>query len=187
MIYKVLQTLTCNLNEYLKRCFSLTEDIAFLSPVKEVNNAFPSNRISVSMVCIEREFGGGISFWQQQVSHTQSRKTAPIWQINVYVLFSAIFHEKQYEESLQVLSRVLSFIQKNNLISSQDSSMVSFAIEPVNLSFHEQSNLWGILGGVYQPSILCKVRTLAVDEQEIMDLSAVVGKPETQTKNKNEE
>ncbi len=178
MIYKTLTLLTRHLNEYLKLCFKLTEDIAFLCPLKETGNSFPSNRISVSMVGIERESGGGISFNRQQVSQNQSRKTAPSWQINVYVLFSSVFQEKQYEESLQVLSGVLSFIQKNNLFTIQGTA-VPFAVEPVNLSFHEQSNLWGILGGSYYPSLLCKIRVLSVDEQEILDLSTIIGKPET--------
>jgi hypothetical protein len=56
---------------------------------------------------------------------------------------------------------------------------IPFAIEPVNLSFHELSNLWGIFGGIYYPSVLCRIRTLTVDEQEITDLSGIImGKEE---------
>jgi hypothetical protein len=70
------------------------------------------------------------------------------------------------------------FIQRKNSYNEQDSE-IPFAIEPVNLSFHELSNLWGILGGVYYPSILCKIRALTIDEQEIIDLSGIIfGKEE---------
>ncbi|MDR3062330.1 MAG: DUF4255 domain-containing protein [Dysgonamonadaceae bacterium] len=178
MIYKILSLLNHLLNDYLRLSFRLTENIAFLCPLKESGNVFPANRISISLVGIERETGGGIHFNNQNIRGNLSRKTAPSWQLNLYVLFSAVFLEKQYEDSLQVLSGVLSFIQKNNTFSVPDSG-TPFALEPVNLSFHEQSNLWGICGGNYYPSLLCKLRVLTIDEQEILDLSTIISKPET--------
>ena len=41
-----------------------------------------------------------------------------------------------------------------------------------NINIHELSNLWGILGGKYQPSILYKVRMInfvsdAIDHREV--------------------
>jgi hypothetical protein len=63
------------------------------------------------------------------------------------------------------------------MLTIQESG-ITFSIEPINLSFHEQSNLWSICGGTYYPSIICKLRMLTVDEQEIPDLSAVIGNEE---------
>lgn len=53
------------------------------------------------------------------------------------------------------------------------------SIEPVNLSFQEQSNLWSIHGGTYYPSILCKIRLLTMDEQEVTDLSTIIASSDT--------
>lgn len=184
MLYKVLVHFTQLLNNHLKLCFKLTEDIAFLCPVKDSGSVLPANRIGVSFVNMERETGSGIHFKHQSTENNYSRKTPPSWQLNIYVLISAIFSEKQYAESLQLFSGTISFLQKNNLLEIQDTASV-FTIEPVNLSFHEQSNLWGILGGNYYPSILCKIRVLMVDEQEIIDLSAIIGQPETNSKLKS--
>lgn len=182
MISKTLLLLTNHLNSYLKLYFRLNEDIAYLCSLKESgNNILPANRVSISLVNVEREWGGGIAFSRQDVSSKFSSQTAPSWQINVFILFSAIFQDKQYEESLQIFSGVLTFIQKNNRYSIPDTGEV-FAIEPVNLSFQEQSNLWSICGGNYYPSILCKIRVLNVDEQEIQDLSVKISQPESNTK-----
>jgi len=181
MLYKTLSILTRSLNDYLKLVFKLTEDLAFLCPLKEAGNAFPGNRISISLINTERESAGGIRFNYQHTGDSRARKTAPAWQLNIYVLLSAVFPEKQYEESLQVFSGVLSFLQKNSLFTIQESG-VSFAVEPVNVSFHELSNIWGVCGGNYYPSILCKIRVLSIDENEILDIIPTVTTPETTTK-----
>jgi len=170
MIYKALQLVTEQLNGYLKLSFKLRDDIAFLSPIKDNDKVYPSNRVSVTLIGLERETSGGISFQRTAVSDTSTKRTAPAWQMNVNILISVIFQDKQYEDSLQMLSGVVSFIQKNNMITSQDQA-TSFAIDPVNLSIQELANLWGICGDSYFPSIACRLRVLTVDEGEILDLS----------------
>lgn len=184
MIYKALQIVTEQLNGYLKLSFKLREDIAFLSPIKDADKVYPSNRVSITLVGLERETSGGISFQRTVISDNAVKRTAPPWQMNVNILISVIFQDRQYEESLQILSAVLSFIQKNNMITSQDQS-VSFAIDPVNLSIHELSNLWGICGDSYFPSMVCRLRVLTVDENEILDLSGIMKSRELTTGVKN--
>lgn len=177
MTYKVIASFNQQLNNYLKSSFRLTEDIAFASPPKDTANTFPSNRVSVSVINFEREYGGGTGYGNQRISGNQSRKTSPAWQMNLYVLIAAVFLEKQYKESLQIMSGVLAFVQKSNLLSVQGVPG-NFSIEPVNMSLHELSNLWGICGGTYYPSLVCKIRLITVDEQEITDLSSIIRQPD---------
>lgn len=184
MIYKALQLVTEQLNGYLKLSFKLREDIAFLSPIKDVDKVYPSNRVSVTLIGLERETSGGISFQRTAISGSAVKRTAPAWQMNVNILISVIFQDKQYEESLQMLSAVVSFIQKNNMILSQDQA-TSFAIDPVNLSIQELANLWGICGDSYFPSIACRLRVLTVDEQEILDMSSLMKTSDIKTGNKD--
>lgn len=172
-----LSFLTQTLNNYLKLSFKLTEDIAFLYPVKDFGNTLSVNKICISLVNVERETGGGIRFKYKTPDNDYSHKMAPPWQLNMYVLIAAIFSEKQYTESLHFFSGILSFVQKNSLLSVPDSG-TPVSIEPVNLSFQELSNLWSICGGNYHPSILCKIRVLSVDEQEISEVSPVIGNTE---------
>lgn len=174
MISQILISLTQQLNDYLKLHFKLKEDIAFLAPPKDSTNTFPSNRISLYIINIEKENVGGLNFNRQSVSDNSSRKTVSSWQLNVYLLISAIFLEKQYKESLQIMSGVLSFFQRNNSIPVQGGND-SVPIEIVNLSFQELSNIWSVFGGNYYPSILCKIRTMAINENEILEMSVNIG------------
>lgn len=180
MIHKTLSSLVAHLNDYLRLCFRLKEDIAFLSPVKDTDNSLPTNRISISIMGIERETAGGISFNRRAIDTGSVSKTAPPWYVNINVLIAAVFQDKQYDESIRVLSAILSFIQKNTTIPFKDSDR--FTLEMINLSVHDLSNLWGILGVNYLPSILCKARVLVIDEQEIMDLSTTIGRQQVNSK-----
>ena len=177
MIFEALQLLSGQLNDYLKIRFRLTEDIVFISPIKDTAKAFP-NRVALTLVGVERETAGGLSFQRRSLSNSTSVQSTPSWQINLNVLISAIFQEKQYEESLRLFSAVVAFIQKNNMVRSANEGIV-FSLEVMNLTMHELSNLWSISGENYYPSLVCKIRVLEVDAGEIMDLSYIISKPET--------
>ena len=179
MIFEALQLLSVQLNDYLKIRFRLTEDIVFLSPIKDTAKAFP-NRVAVTLVGLERETAAGVSFQRKSISDHNSAQSAPSWQINLNVLLSVIFQEKQYEESLRLFSAVVAFIQKNNRVRSASEGL-EFSLEVVNMSMHELSNLWSISGENYYPSVVCRIRVLEVDAGEIMDLSHIITKPENET------
>lgn len=179
MIFKAIQLLSGQLNDYLKLQFRLTEDIVFISPIKDSAKNFP-NRVGITVVGLERETAGGISFQRKVISETASAQSAPSWQVSLNVLISVIFQEKQYEESLRLFSAVVAFIQKNNMVRSSNEGL-SFSLEVMNLSMHELSNLWSICGENYYPSVVCKIRLLEVDAGEIIDLSHLITKPEQNT------
>lgn len=170
MLYQTLINISSLLNDYLKLRFKLTHDIVFLASTKESDGTIPINRVGVSVINIERETVAGISFKRQQIDNQKFGISAPDWQINVYLLFSVVFEHKQYGDSLQILSGVLSFIQKNKQLNQQNYG-TTYSLEPVNLSFSELSNIWSINGGTYHPSIVCKLRILTIDEQEITSVS----------------
>lgn len=179
MIFEALQLLSGQLNDYLKIRFRLTEDIVFISPIKDTAKAFP-NRVAVTLVGLERETAGGVNFQRRTISDSTSAQSVPSWQISLNVLISVIFQEKQYEESLRLFSAVVAFIQKNNMVRAGNEGL-AFSLEVVNMSIHELSNLWSISGENYYPSVVCKIRLLEVDAGEIMDLSHIISKPESNT------
>lgn len=177
MIYPPLYILSEKLSEHLQLALNLKDDLVRLGPPPG-QNASPPNKLSISLVSIERESAGGIKFSGQAVSGDQFRKTAPTWQLNVYVMIAALFSEKQYADGLQILSQALSFIQNNNTITL-DGTSTTFSIEPVNMSISELSNIWSISGGTYFPSIICKIRGLNISSNEIKKLSVPIMKKDT--------
>jgi hypothetical protein len=173
MLAKVLITLAMQIDDYLKRTFRLNEEIVSLQPPASASQSSPSNRLHLFFVNMERETAGGISFNRQATSggHFQSLMSA--WQLNVYVMLAVAFSEKQYSEGLQLLSGATAFLQVNNQFTLPETDTPIY-VEPVNLSFSELSNLWGIYGNQYYPSLLCKLRNIIIDANEIKQIGTVV-------------
>lgn len=177
MIFATLIALGASLSNYLRLSFKLSGDIVSLYPLAATGQSAPTNKVHLSLVNLERETAAGVRFNHQSVAGNQYKQTAPQWRLNVYVMIAAVFSEKRYEESLQLLSGVLFFLQANNSFSVPKTNTV-LSIEPVNLSFHELSNLWGICGGTYYPSVLCKIRVLNIDNDEIKNIIGRVSQAE---------
>ncbi|MDR0566864.1 MAG: DUF4255 domain-containing protein [Prevotellaceae bacterium] len=176
MIAKTLHTLSAQLDDYLKRTFRLTEGVVSLHPVSSDKST--DNKVHLFLVNLERETAGGVSHSRRTVSGNQYRQELPVWQLNLYVMIAAAFGEKQYGEGLQLLSGAAAFLQANNSFALHDAS-AGVAVEPVNLTFSELSNLWSILGGQYHPSLLCKLRNIAVDAGEVKRVGAIISENET--------
>lgn len=180
MISKTLSAISSFSSDYLRRMFSLDKDIVCLQPLVNLSQSLPDNKIHLLLVNIERETSRGIQFNKKTISDSHTQKKAPSWTLNLYILFAAVFSEKQYEESLQLLSGLFIFLQSNNIFTIPQTN-VTLNIEPVNLSFNELSNLWSINGSNYFPSVLCKVRLLDIDSDEIKQLQRVISQKEVNT------
>ncbi|GAB6122665.1 Pvc16 family protein [Dysgonomonas termitidis] len=180
MIARTLSALSFFSSDYLRRTFNVDEDIVCLQPLFNLSRSSPDNKIHLSLVNVERETAGGIQFNKTSISGSYAQKGAPSWMLNLYIMFAAVFSEKQYEESLQLLSALFAFLQTNSKFTIPQSN-ITFNMEPVNLSFNELSNLWSINGSNYFPSVLCKVRVLDIDSEEIKQLQRVVSQKEVNT------
>lgn len=158
MINSAISTFSSLLSDYLKKDFNFDEDIVSVLPLVNQQNAMASNKVHLFLTNIERETGAGIKFGQQKTGDNY-KSGSPSWQLNLYLMIAAVFSEKQYEESLRIISAVALFLQSNNSFKLPNSD-IQISVEPVNISFSELSNLWSINGNNYYPSILCKLRTL---------------------------
>jgi hypothetical protein len=173
MLSKALTALATQMDNYLKRAFRLNEEIVSLQPPTSASQSSPGNRLHLFLANIERETAGGITFNRQTISGEHFQSAMPAWQLNVYVMLAAVFSEKQYSEGLQLLSVAAAFLQTNNQFTLPATDTQVY-VEPVNLSFSELSNLWGIYGNQYYPSLLCKLRNVIIDANEIKQIGTVV-------------
>lgn len=178
MIDLTISAFSLLLSDYLKKVFKLNEDIVILTPLINQEKSIVSNKIHVFLTNIERETGSGIKFGQQK-SGNYYKAGGPSWQLNLYMMIAAVFNEKQYEESLVLMSAVTMFLQSNNTFLIPNTN-ASIHVEPVNLSFSELSNLWSICGNMYYPSLLCKLRTLNIDAEEIKHFGKVIRKKDVE-------
>lgn len=183
MISLTVSTFSVLLSDYLKKVFKLNEDIVSIMPLANQQNAISSNKVHLFLTNIERETGAGIKFGHQK-SGDYYKSGGASWHLNLYLMIAAVFNEKQYEESLSIISAVAFFLQSNNSFKLLNSD-IQVSIEPVNLSLNELSNLWSINGNNYYPSILCKVRTLNIDSDEIKHFGQVVRQKDVGVDKKN--
>lgn len=182
MINLAISTFSSLLSDYLKRVFELNEDIVNIMSLANQQNATPSNKVYLFLTNIERETGSGIKFSQQK-SGDYYKSGGPSWQLNLYLMIAVVFNEKQYEESLSIISAVALFLQFNNSFKLSKSDL-QVSIEPVNLTLSELSNLWSINGNNYYPSILCKLRTINIDGEEIKHFGQVIKQREVDVNKK---
>lgn len=180
MIYPALKSLVQQLNDYLRYSFQLSRDIVFLAPVFGDLGTDTPNRVCVSVVGFEKDNAGGIRF-EKQVSDNRHIGKAPKWQISLHFLVSVVFKDKQYAESVQILSGVLAFLQRNTMLTVPATSK-KYAIEPINLSYSDQASMWSMLNTAYHPSVLCQMRMITVEDGEIVDIAASVGAQDTNVK-----
>lgn len=140
------------------------------SPVKE-------GLISVSLLNIERDTSAGIHFAQKQISLQHLSKGNPIWHINFHIIIAATFPTANYTQSLKLMMDVMKIIQLNHILEF-DNPTAQYTIEPVNLSFHELANVWGLAGGSYHPSLVCKVKSITIDGENVLGIDTTIQEKE---------
>jgi hypothetical protein len=178
MIYKTIEILAGKMGEFLTNRYNLDERILVLSSPVGTNDQGDTtmlNKLMMTLVNVERETSMGINFNSHKLNSSNISQGRPPLSLNLYVMVSANFVEKNYSESLKYLSAALEFFQSNDLITKYntpelDQSIEKLHLELVNLSFHELSNLWSILGSKYLPSFLMKVRMLTLDGREVSSI-----------------
>jgi hypothetical protein len=92
--------------------------------------------------------------------------------LNLYCLFSVVHNS--YETALQYLSFVIQFFQQKNVIDHRnspsskeaklDARIEQLIFDMMSMNFEQVNHLWGTLGGKYLPSVLYKVRLVAIED-----------------------
>lgn len=170
MISAILHKISTILNDNIKLSFHLKQDLV---KIQSVDKNVTEGHIAISVTNIERDTSAGISFNRKSLSTNHSSLGNPSWQVNFYILIAVVFPKKQYAESLKLVTELLRILQANHILSF-DQSGVQYTMEPVNMSFQELSNIWSISGGTYYPSIICKIKTLQIDGDSILQLDTAV-------------
>lgn len=160
------------LDEYLSRLHHQPEGLAEIGFVGNSSEEKP-NKMVVSLLSIERETSGGISAPVQRSAEGYTRTSPPLL-LNLNVVIAAVYDERRYGESLSVLSDTLRFIQSTPRFAVDGTD---YTIEVVTLSTQDQNNVWTLLGGQYYPSVVCKIRRLTIDAEEIISSGNIAKGP----------
>lgn len=172
MIHKILTTYTARLDEYLFAFHRQPEGMATVKPIGNTAEEQP-NKLVVCLLNVERETSGGITAPVQKGPDGYIRMQPPLL-LNLNVILAAVYDERLYAESLSVLSDTLRFIQSTPKFQVENSD---YTIEIVTLSTQDMNNVWTLMGGQYYPSVVCKIRGLTIDSENIAASGTTASRP----------
>lgn len=166
--------ITNQLNQYLKNTFDLDEDIVVLSNLVDSDGSSltsTNNKVVIFLANMEKDT---MPIRQQQTSSLNQRTTMskpPIY-LNLSIVIAANFTQKNYLESLKFISNVISYFQSQSAFDQQNSPELDPCIEKLildieNINRSELSNMWGMIGSKYLPSVVYRVRTIALSRDVI--------------------
>ncbi|MEM7371307.1 MAG: DUF4255 domain-containing protein [Bacteroidota bacterium] len=169
MIHQVLPVIVGELNDFFQHRFDTTEDKVVLGNIINQDGSVAiegDDKVIVSLINVERD-------GSNQMAGQQSAPNPPV-HINLYLMFGAYFRPINYIEALKFISGVVGFFQGKPIFNHHNTPMfptdaTHVRLEIVNIDFRELSNLWASLGAKYIPSVIYRLRTLNMDEDNITD------------------
>lgn len=188
MIHDIFKYLSDRLNEHLKKNFQLPEELVeVISVGQELDIEAHQNKVVLSLINIERETAMGIQVRRKVQENGVYEKLNPSWHLNLIFIIASISNQKQYLQSLKLLSSSIEFFQTENQFNipgnEKHSSNVKITVEPMNASAQELSNVWSVLGGKYYPSIICKIRMITIDSDQVSSIEKSSDEIKTNIKN----
>lgn len=130
----------------------------------------PNDKMVLSLICIEEE---RVLKSQDHYTRTSEGKlftSNPELRFNLFVLFAAHFTHANYSEALKFLGLTLKFFQSKNVFDAKEHPELGDEVKRLIVDLHtqpieQQSQLWQAMGGKFLPSIMYKIRMLAINEQ----------------------
>lgn len=170
-----MRTVADKLNSYLQSRFSLNEDKVVLSSIVNQDGSeaiTEPDKVVLTLVSLQKEVINGVK------GSSSGMSNRPV-SLNLFMLVSTHFSEKNYEEGLKFLSAVLSYFQGNPVFTQQntpslDANIQKLTFDIENLDMQSTGHLWNMIGGKYVPSVLYKVRMINIDEGNISGIGGTV-------------
>ena len=175
MIKRILTYYAERLEEYLSRLHRQPEGLATVGLIGSAGEECP-NKVVISLVNLEKETSGDMTYTQRSGSGFVG-KGAPLM-MNMHVMLAAVYDGKRYGESLSVLSETLAFIRSTPKFQVDG---YVYTMEIVPMSTMDLHNIWTTMGGQYYPSVICKLRGLAIDSSEIISSGSMAGETSVKT------
>lgn len=172
MIDKVLGFITTYINQEIKMSFGLTDNKIIASSLINPDGSVTENienKIIISVINLEHETTTKSMGNFVVSADNQYGQVAPPVYLNIYLLISANYMASNYMESLKMLSAVIGILQAVPYFErrdhpTMDPSLDKLAFEIFNVPINELSHIWSGIGAKYVPSIIYKVRLIAISK-----------------------
>jgi len=187
LIHAAIHHLASQLNAYLKRTNNLTEDIVVVSSLTEPDGsvaAHVNNKLVMFLTNIEKDTVPQAKISRAEGFDGRSLVPSKTLYLNLYVMLAANFSGANYPEALKFISRATGFFQLQPVFDRRNAPDMDSRIEKLvlnieNLNIQDLSNLWGLLGGKYLPSVYYRVRMIAMTPSAIVGQEPVSSRPQT--------
>jgi hypothetical protein len=186
MIDAAVEQIAKELNQSLRRQLgSASENLAVVSDIVAADGTVAQQaveKLAVFLVSIQREPGSTrTGSFSGQASARLAVTPAPL-NLNLLVMVAANFSGSHYPEALKLLSHALLHFQARPVIDHHsapelDRRIERLVLEVEDLSVNDLSNLWGVLGGQYRPSVLYRVRMISIDASQLARQVPAVSRP----------
>ena len=170
MLDVALQFLRDEINGYIQAGSGSTSDVIKLSGVADEAGkyAFGKELIGLSIINMEEERIFKSHLNQYQTVNNQHLVRPPELKLNLYLLFAANF--KLYDVALRYLSQVLTFFQSHPVFTPAEYPALDLRIERLVMelqspTFEQLNQIWAFIGAKQLPSVLYKLRMVALQEQ----------------------
>ncbi len=176
MIGDVLVFLRKHLDEQLKADLGVTPDdpsgdkVVFLDGDKIEPITFKLGAVSELLINVEEErVLRQPDLYARQVEDGTTQRVQPDIRLILYVLFVARF--KQYESSWEHLSKIIEHFQTQRVFEPENSpdlpaGIEKLVLELVTLDFAGQNEVWNALRTTLHPSILYRVKLIALRDRK---------------------
>lgn len=176
MIQAAINHLATQLNAYLKRTNNLTEDIVVVSSLVESDGnvaANTNNKLVLLLTNIEKDSVPQANATRATGFDGRALVGSRSLYLNLYVMLAANFSGSNYPEALKFISKAIAFFQMQPVFDKQstpdlDSRIDKLVLDIENLNIQDLSNLWGLLGGKYLPSVYYRVRMVTINPDNVI-------------------
>ncbi|HBB33583.1 MAG TPA: DUF4255 domain-containing protein [Cyanobacteria bacterium UBA8803] len=144
--------------------------------------AFEAETIGVSVINIEEERIFKSHLPEHTYTNGQHVVLDPELKLNLYVLFAANF--KQYDQALKYISYVLTYFQTHPAFTSEvypalASRIHKLSVELQSLNYEQLNQVWAFVGAKYLPSVIYKVRMVALQDETAIAIKPALTKINT--------
>ena len=182
MIDKAMTFISDFLNTEIRLRYGIKEDIVIVGSLINLDGSVTENienKIVGSIINLEHETTVKSLGNYVANGNNQFGKVAPPVFLNLYVLIAANYNSSNYMEALKMLSTVIGIFQANPYFTKQQNPTMPLPLERLtleifNLPINELSHIWSGIGAKYVPSILYKVRMIAIQEEMVKESVAGV-------------
>ena len=188
MIGTTLSFITNQLDSVLHRRLKLppSERKIILSPFVDLSGGVAvkeENTLVLFPVNIQKDSVAASRIPSPQVNTGIVSNPPPIY-LNLFLVIGVYYDPTQLRYGLDLLTMLISILQGQPLWDQNNTPGLPQGIEKLifemeSLDFHQQSHIWGHLGGRYLPSVVYKLRMIIIDDGQIETIVPTIGEIQT--------